>query len=383
MSTASPLPTQPVPAAAQPSLPHERFLPGDPVPMFHTATDSNPRYAFDSVAGRYILLAFLGSTSNPASAAAWASIQQARAEGLLDDERACAFAVTADPADAAPKLQDTYPGLRVFRDHELAVSRLYCAVASPSAADPRPVYTPFGLLLDPTLRVLGVAPISAVGELIAQLRTLPEPGLHAGTEVPAPVLVLPRVLEPEFCRRLIGLYETHGGGESGFMRDVNGRTVGVLDPGHKRRKDHDIQDEEIKAGLRARLGRRLIPEIQKAFQFRATRIERYIVACYDAADRGHFRAHRDNTTKGTAHRRFAVSINLNDDFEGGDLRFPEFGTRLYRPTLGGAVVFSCSLLHEATRVTHGVRYATLPFLYDDEAARIREENQRFLGRAGS
>jgi predicted 2-oxoglutarate/Fe(II)-dependent dioxygenase YbiX len=195
------------------------------------------------------------------------------------------------------------------------------------------------------------------------------------------VLVLPRVLEPEFCRHLIGLYETHGGGESGFMREVDGKTVGVVDAGHKRRKDHEIQDEEVRAALRARLVHRLIPEIHKAFQYKATRIERYIVACYDAADGGHFRAHRDNTTRGTAHRRFAVSINLNDAFDGGELWFPEFGHRRYRPAPGGAVVFSCSLLHEATRVTRGLRYATLPFLYDDEAARIRQENQQFLGTA--
>ena len=126
-----------------------------------------------------------------------------------------------------------------------------------------------------------------------------------------------------------------------------------------------------------------MPEIAKAFQFRVTRIERYIVACYDAADGGHFRAHRDNTTKGTAHRRFAVTVNLNDGFDGGELWFPEFGPRRYRPPAGGAVVFSCSLLHEATRVTRGVRYATLPFLYDDAAARLRERNQAFFESGGA
>jgi predicted 2-oxoglutarate/Fe(II)-dependent dioxygenase YbiX len=198
-------------------------------------------------------------------------------------------------------------------------------------------------------------------------------------EVPAPVLVLPRLLEPEFCRHLIGLYEARGGEESGFMREVGGRTVGVLDAAHKRRRDYSIEDEGVQAALRARIQRRLVPEIAKAFQFRVTRIERYIVACYDAAEGGHFRAHRDNTTKGTAHRRFAVSVNLNDGFEGGELWFPEFGPRRYRPPAGGAVVFSCSLLHEATPVTRGVRYATLPFLYDDAAARLREQNQAFIG----
>jgi predicted 2-oxoglutarate/Fe(II)-dependent dioxygenase YbiX len=124
----------------------------------------------------------------------------------------------------------------------------------------------------------------------------------------------------------------------------------------------------------------LIPEIHKAFQFRANRMERYIVACYEADTGGHFRAHRDNTTKGTAHRRFAVSLILNTgEFEGGNLRFPEFGPHLYSAPAGGAVVFSCSLLHEATTVTSGKRYVFLPFLYDDAAARIREENLKYLG----
>jgi predicted 2-oxoglutarate/Fe(II)-dependent dioxygenase YbiX len=104
-----------------------------------------------------------------------------------------------------------------------------------------------------------------------------------------------------------------------------------------------------------------------------------MVACYEASA-GHFKPHRDNTTKGTAHRRFAVTINLNaGEYEGGDLRFPEFGNRTYRAPTGGAIVFSCSLLHEATPVTAGRRYAFLPFLYDEQAARVREANNAHLG----
>ena len=63
-------------------------------------------------------------------------------------------------------------------------------------------------------------------------------------------------------------------------------------------------------------------------------MERYIVACYAAEEGGHFRAHRDNTTKGTAHRRFAVSINLNDDFDGGEVSFPEYGPRELQAAAG-------------------------------------------------
>jgi len=42
-------------------------------------------------------------------------------------------------------------------------------------------------------------------------------------------------------------------------------------------------------------------------------------------------------------------------------------------------VFSCSLLHEATPVSAGRRYAFLPFLYDGAAAEVREKNRRFIG----
>jgi predicted 2-oxoglutarate/Fe(II)-dependent dioxygenase YbiX len=42
-------------------------------------------------------------------------------------------------------------------------------------------------------------------------------------------------------------------------------------------------------------------------------------------------------------------------------------------------VFSCSLLHEALPVTRGRRYAFLPFLYDEAAARIRQATQQYVG----
>ena len=64
-------------------------------------------------------------------------------------------------------------------------------------------------------------------------------------------------------------------------------------------------------------------------------MERYLVCCYDAAEGGHFRAHRDNTTKGTAHRRFAVSINLNDDFDGGEVELPRIRAAELQAAAGG------------------------------------------------
>jgi predicted 2-oxoglutarate/Fe(II)-dependent dioxygenase YbiX len=206
-----------------------------------------------------------------------------------------------------------------------------------------------------------------------------ENALDAARRMPGlfhpPVLVIPDIFEPDLRRALIDGYKKHGGEPSGFMRDVEGRTTYVEDPRHKIRRDWLIEDMGLLAAIQQRINRRVEPEIYKAFQFRMTRTERFIVACYTAADGGHFRAHRDNTTIGTAHRRFAMSVNLNaEDYEGGDLRFPEFGPATYRAPSGGGIVFSCSLLHEATRVTGGERYAFLPFFYDEEGERIRQEN---------
>lgn len=191
----------------------------------------------------------------------------------------------------------------------------------------------------------------------------------------APVLITPRIFEQELCRRLMHYFDAMGGEQSGFMRDINGRTTHVHDPERKLRRDQLIEDETLCSAAMHRIHDRLVPEIQKAFQFRATRIERHLVACYNSETGGYFRPHRDNTTLGTAHRRFAVSLNLNTGaYVGGQVRFPEFGYYTYEAPAGGALVFSCSLLHEALPVTSGRRYVYLPFLYDEEAAKVRQAN---------
>lgn len=369
--------------ASYPSLP---FRPGDPVPWFEAVATNNPRFNFSAVAGRYVLLCFFGSAGLEPAALALEAVR--RNQFLFDDAKVSFFGVSCDPEDERTgRVRQSLPGLRFFWDFDLAVARRYGAAvpggegeAGGAGGGTAVAYQPFWLLLDPMLRVMACLPLAGTETVLRLVAGLPDVSVHAGLEVPAPVLVLPRVFEPDFCRALIALYETHGGEESGFMREIDGRTVAVRDAGHKRRSDHDIVDDGMRALARRRIERRVVPEIRKAFQFAVTRMERYIVACYDATDGGHFRPHRDNTTKGTAHRRFAVSINLNaEEFQGGDLRFPEFGPRTYRPPTGGAVVFSCSLLHEVLPVRSGRRYAFLPFLYDEAGARQRVANNPFLG----
>jgi predicted 2-oxoglutarate/Fe(II)-dependent dioxygenase YbiX/peroxiredoxin len=356
------------------------FQAGDPVPWFTAAaSDGNPKFVFNSVAGRYVVLCFFGSAAAEPSRRAIRTVLENR--GLFDGRRALFFGVSVDRGDLEQRrVEQMLPGIRYFWDFDRAVSRRYRAVVDETELEGGGIpYRPYWLLLDPMLRVIVHATLDRGEEIMRALAALPPVAEHAGVELNAPVLILPRVFEPEFCRHLIGLYNRHGGAESGFMVERDGKTEGKFDHGFKRRKDHVIEDEEVRAEARRSIARRLAPEIRKAFQYRITRIERYIVACYDAETGGFFRPHRDDTMRGTAHRRFAVTINLNaEEFQGGELRFPEFGPRTYRAPTGGAVVFSCTLLHEATPVTAGKRFAFLPFLYDDAAAKVRLENQEFL-----
>jgi len=357
------------------------LTPGDPAPWFITATSGNPRYVFSSVAGRYIVLCFFGSADTQPISDMLAALQ--RRQDLFDDSHASIFGISIDPQDKAQdRVRDRLPGFRVFWDFERQICRLY-GVSAQNQEQQGQLPKNFArttFVLDPSLRIIAVLPITdpaaharELAELVVALPKIVENG---GT---APVLLVPRIFEPRFCRELIALYERTGGEDSGFMRDSGGQTVSLIDHSHKRRRDCVIEDERIRDAIRARVLRRLVPEIAKAFQYTATRVERYIVACYDAGEGGYFRPHRDNTTLGTAHRRFAVTINLNaEEYTGGELRFPEFGQRTYRAETGGAVVFSCSLLHEATKIERGKRYCVLPFLYDDTAAELRKRNLQYL-----
>jgi peroxiredoxin/predicted 2-oxoglutarate/Fe(II)-dependent dioxygenase YbiX len=365
---------------ATPTLTYATLEPGDPAPGFYQRSYSNPRYAFHTAGGRYVVLCFFASAADPQGSAALEAVQANRQ--CFDDTRACFFGVSLDPADDTEgRVRDSIPGLRFFWDFDGTISRSYGAI--PRETQGHQAVRRFWVVLDPTLRVLAIIPFAPDGSdrdaLFRFLRQLPEPARFAGIELQAPILFLPNVFEPAFCHHLIGHYEQYGGKESGFMRDVDGKTVALHDHGHKSRKDYIIEDQELIKQTQARVMRRVAPEILKVHQFKVTRMERYIVSCYAAEDGGHFQPHRDNTTKGTAHRRFAVSIILNDDFDGGEVRFPEYGPRGFKPPQGGAVVFSCSLLHAVSRVTRGHRFAFLPFLYDEAAAKIREANSQFLG----
>lgn len=375
-----PKPTLSLTPALPPKPADPRLQVGDPAPMFRCASNVNPNFDFSTTAGRYLVLSFFGSSAHPVG------------KGLIDTFRSATeifsdldfyfFGVSNDAADQEQAaLRTLPPGMDIFWDLERKVAAAYHLLPA-DAADARALQ-PVTFLLDPGLHVIGIFATNdgriQADSVLQVLKRLPKLGAPRPAQMQAPVLVIPNVFEREFCRRLIEGYQKDGGTESGFMVERDGRTERAYDHRHKRRSDWIIGDRALIEAAQDRVRRRIIPEVAKAFAFKVTRMERHIVACYDQSG-GYFRAHRDNTTKGTAHRRFAVTINLNaEDYTGGDLMFPEFGRAAYRAPTGGAVVFSCSLLHEALPVLRGQRYAYLPFLYDEAAAAIRQANNQHLG----
>ncbi len=347
---------------------------GEPAPFFTAETDGNPAYSIQVAAGRWLVLMAFGSLEGEAERLAHAAVLARRR--LFDDARAAFFGVSVDPRDRFERgLANAPVGLRYFWDFD----RQACAALG-LAAQGRMQPTVF--LIDPAFRILMSAPIERTDQVLERLEQELAREPTAEDQSFAPVLTIPRIFEPEFCRRLIGYFQAGAPQPSGFAVDLDGRTQQRLNASLKRRHDVTVDDAGLLAEIEARLQARLAPMIKIAFGWRATGIERFLIGRYAADDLGFFSAHRDDVTAGAAHRKFAVTVNLNaEDYQGGDLRFPEFGRRTYRPPTGGATVFCCSLLHEVTPVTEGVRYAFLPFLFDEAGAKLRRANQALVGDA--
>jgi len=179
-----------------------------------------------------------------------------------------------------------------------------------------------------------------------------------GSARPAPVLILENLLTPAHCRRLIAAWEAehHEGAVSA------GGSENFYDHKKKRNLEHVVSDRDLLRDTARVLSRRMIPEIAKAFAYaQPYDFETFIVLGYQVARQDFFGVHRDRYTQDQP-RRFAMSLNLNDDFEGGYLRFPEYSDALYRPPAGGGAIFSCSLLHEALPVTKGRRLTMTTFV---------------------
>jgi hypothetical protein len=183
------------------------------------------RIAFDPFPGRYIVLAFLGSTADAVAEAVLAALSANRR--LVEDRSAAFFAVVAESGSGpATALEARFPSIRFLWDGD-EMARAFGADRS-------------WVILDPMLRVIDVAPLGDADRVLAHLSALPPPDQTFGFCAPAPILTLAHVFEPELCAHLVACFERGGGKDSGFMQDESGRSVENFDDSWKRRRDFHL-----------------------------------------------------------------------------------------------------------------------------------------------
>jgi predicted 2-oxoglutarate/Fe(II)-dependent dioxygenase YbiX len=333
------------------------LTPGDRIPDFaRPGPEGKPFLFYDVYYGQPIALFVCGRVTDAGTRAELAALDWDDA-GWRQVTRV--VLVQATPAECAALTAELKPSFTLVADDGALTAHLAGATTGPMTA----------FVLDENLRVS--VRLQRDADAGAFVRTLA--GIYAARPTPqpqllrrqAPVLFIPEVFDKACCDGLIALFEETGGAPSGTAYVHGDKADWKPDPAVKMRRDIYLEDGPWLERVKDALVRRVLPEIQRCFNFQVTQHEVFKVIRYDEGA-GYFRPHRDNESRDTQHRRFAMTLNLNTgDYEGGALRFPEFGPDLYVPERGGAVIFSCSLLHEVTPVTRGRRYGLLGFFFGE------------------
>lgn len=342
--------------------PKQQLAAGDRVPNFvlpdHKGTFT---MLYDRVKGWPTVVLFAGVFHPPILPSPLLAFEAAA--GKLEAQRIDVFCVSL----AAPEaVQAMAPRMHLWADPERKITEAYLSQLGLGGCGALKDGSVIGVLLDSNQRILAVMSGKAadlsqqVLDFYANRPAAPAPQVRRST---VPVMVIPNLLDPEMCTALIEQFEKGNAQEGTVASVLAGQELERIHHDRKKRLDYKIEDPAMHRILNNVIGRRIAPELDKAFHFQGFKFDRFLVCRY-AADRGdRFRTHRDNISPETAERRFAMTLNLNgDEYEGGELVFPEYSEDRYKPGNGGAVVFSCSLLHEALPVTKGVRFALLTFL---------------------
>jgi hypothetical protein len=111
-----------------------QFEAGDPVPHFSCRSSVRPVFHIDTVAGRYVVLTFFGSSCLEKSRLVLRHVTTALSQ-YFDDETMCFFGVSIDRQDETKLgIGVVLDGIRYFWDFDFQVSALFGALDPAQAA---------------------------------------------------------------------------------------------------------------------------------------------------------------------------------------------------------------------------------------------------------
>jgi predicted 2-oxoglutarate/Fe(II)-dependent dioxygenase YbiX len=326
---------------------------GDRVPNFQLPSKDGLKriFYFEVKGGPIILLIARGPTAAINNCFA----ELASCMEFIDGHGGQVFGITDD----CSKVKDNVSPAIIFEDAEGGLSDLLMAVPNGTPSNFKI------LILDPNQRVVAQFLINEPrrdinASMKALDRILNTPRSPAMTmQYGAPALLMDNLIDEDLCNRLIeGWKNDHQEGQ------VNDGKNNAPDASIKKNREHVVRDLDLRREIASTIGPRIMPELEKAFNFeQRLRFEAFTILSYSDDREDFFAPHRDNL-RNTQKRRFAMSLNLNDGYEGGELWFPEYGKHKYLPAAGSGVIFSCSLLHEALPVTKGQRWVMVTFMCD-------------------
>ena len=227
-------------------------------------------------------------------------------------------------------------------------------------------------LVDESWKISSVLPqlsADSVSQLLDQLGT--SESSREINDTQAPVLLVDNVFTNAQCDDIIAHFNARTSSRS--------KVGDVVNTASKIRDDVFLSAEASRA-IDAVTTKSLLPEMQRVFGFVGSHRETYKVGCYRGGEGGFYRPHRDKyrgpNLKEQSYRQYSYTINLNQEFEGGGIYFPEFSPNFYKVPRGGAIVFPSHLLHGVYPVTAGERNILVGFVFDENAQRMRKAHLR-------
>lgn len=214
-------------------------------------------------------------------------------------------------------------------------------------------FTPACFLLSPNLRIVNIFAFDDtalhLNKLLRECETrLPEQEIRILHSHP-PVLVIPNLLSKERCEALITWQQN---AEKHTDIKLSGELQNRLD--------------DIFSGA-------LWPEIHKVFGSDVAFRENYLIHCQNISTGHTPNQLRYNSEAEYTHRRYALTLYLNENFIGGYLGFPEYGADIYKPEAGTAIISPCALMHRILPVTKGQKFTLNSFFYEREAGTSASE----------